>query len=173
MFLTGIFNGIATFGSTTLVSGGLADIFVAKLDGNGSWLWVKKAGAGGPDNGYGISVDPDGNSYITGDFEGIAHFGSITIQCTGPKFDMFVAKLLPTGSNIPPAANFSWDPLYPTPNQVITFDGSGSYDLDGTVDLYEWDWDNDGVFDEISTSPTISYMWNNSGFYPVTLRVTD
>jgi hypothetical protein len=43
-YITGYFKGLATFGSTTLTSNGDYDIFVAKLDSNGNWLWAKNAG---------------------------------------------------------------------------------------------------------------------------------
>jgi hypothetical protein len=36
-YVTGIIRGTATFGSTTLTSKGLNDIFVAKLDKNGKF----------------------------------------------------------------------------------------------------------------------------------------
>jgi len=56
----------------------------------------------------------------------------------------------------------------------ITFDPSGSYDLDGTIVLYEWDWDTDGVYDASYTSPTVvSHTYMTPGTYSVTLRVTD
>ena len=43
-YVTGYFWGNATFGTTTLTSSGEKDIFVAKLDSNGNWLWAKQAG---------------------------------------------------------------------------------------------------------------------------------
>ena len=47
LYLAGVFSGTATFGDTSLTSGGGMDIFVAKLDSNGNFLWTKQAG--GPD----------------------------------------------------------------------------------------------------------------------------
>ncbi|MCX6647526.1 MAG: hypothetical protein NTY09_14375, partial [bacterium] len=36
-----------------------------------------------------------------------------------------------------------------TIDQPVSFSGSGSYDPDcGDIQLYEWDWDNDGIYDE-------------------------
>ena len=61
----------------------------------------------------------------------------------------------------------------------LKFDASESYDpdndpptTDGIVD-YEWDWDNDGTFDEESTDPTAVHTWDDTGVYYVQLRVTD
>jgi len=44
IYVTGRFYGSSTFGTTNLTSSGGSDIFVAKLDINGNWLWAKKAG---------------------------------------------------------------------------------------------------------------------------------
>jgi uncharacterized protein YegP (UPF0339 family) len=91
-YITGFFNGAATFGSFTLVSAGLNDIFVAKLDKNGKFVWATQAGGAGDDEGLGISVDNCGNSYVTGYFTGTATFGSFTLVSAGLR-DIFVAKL--------------------------------------------------------------------------------
>lgn len=72
-----------------------------------------------------------------------------------------------------PYADFSWTPSNPGPNQPITFDASTSHDPDGTIILYEWDWDTDGVYDEAQSSPTTTHAWATIGSYPVRLRVTD
>lgn len=59
-------------------------------------------------------------------------------------------------------------------NTPITFDPSGSYDLDGTIVLYEWDFDGDGTYDYSSATPdTVSHSYMSPGTYSVTLRVTD
>jgi len=77
------------------------------------------------------------------------------------------------GENQQPHADFSWTPSDPTSGQAILFDASQSYDPDGTISLYEWDWDNDGVYDESTHTQTATHAWSNTGAYPVTLRVTD
>jgi len=91
-YVTGYFKSNATFGTTTLTSGGIYDIFVAKLDSSGNWLWAKKAGGTNYDDGYGIAVDANGNSYVTGYFLGDADFGNTTLTSSGGS-DIFVAKL--------------------------------------------------------------------------------
>ncbi len=75
-YVTGIFQGTATFGSFTLMSaGGSADLFVAKYDSFGDVLWARSAGGGSYDGGYGIAVTGS-HVYVTG------HYGP----------DVFVAK---------------------------------------------------------------------------------
>lgn len=91
-YVTGDFVGTANFGGTALVSAGLSDIFVAKLDPNGNFLWVKQAGGTASDHGYGIAISSTGNCYVTGSFVGTANFGGTTLESAGLA-DIFVAKL--------------------------------------------------------------------------------
>jgi PKD repeat protein len=57
---------------------------------------------------------------------------------------------------------------------TLTFDGSQSFDNDGVITKYEWDWDGDGVYDEDSgTTSTVQHTYTVPGQYHVTLRVTD
>ncbi len=99
-YVNGDFSGTVTFGSTTLTSKGNSDIFVAKLDSSGNWLWAKKAGGKGYDKGHGIAVDAGNNSYVTGIFEGSATFGSTTLinKSSEYYYDIFIAKLDSSGN---------------------------------------------------------------------------
>ena len=91
--VTGYFQGTATFGSTTLTSAGSQDVFVAKMDPSGAWVWATPAGGALADNGFGISTLPDGSSTVTGPFRGTATFGPTTLTNVG-SVDVFVAKFL-------------------------------------------------------------------------------
>jgi len=73
----------------------------------------------------------------------------------------------------PPVVNFSWTPLEPYPNQPVVFNASTSFDPDGVIVLYEWDWDSDASYDENGTTPVATHSWMGGGAYLVTLRVTD
>jgi hypothetical protein len=75
--------------------------------------------------------------------------------------------------NEPPVAEFNWTPPNPTTYHQTTFNASASYDPDGTITLYEWDWNNDGVFDETHNTPFTTHVWDKAGSYPISLRVTD
>ena len=72
-----------------------------------------------------------------------------------------------------PKANFSWIPSTPKTKQMIMFDASSSHDLDGEIVLYEWDWNNDGIYDEAEKSPIAKHSWDDNGNYTVALRVID
>ena len=90
--VTGYFNGTATFGSTTLTSAGSKDVFIAKIDGEGNYLWAKQGGSSSADRGVAITSLSDNSSIVTGDFYGTATFGSTTLTSAGDK-DVFIAKL--------------------------------------------------------------------------------
>ena len=74
--------------------------------------------------------------------------------------------------NQPPVANAN-GPYSGTAGTAITFDASISHDPDGDIVLYEWDWDNDGIYDNSTTSPTITHTWNTEFSGSITLMVTD
>jgi PKD repeat protein len=57
--------------------------------------------------------------------------------------------------------------------QVITLDGSDSADADGTIVLYQWDINNDGACDYVSSSSIQSHTYAQQGTYTIKLRVTD
>ncbi|MDD4223910.1 MAG: SBBP repeat-containing protein [Candidatus Cloacimonetes bacterium] len=97
VYITGSFEGTATFGSIILESTGYADIFVAKLDCSGNWIWAKKAGGTAYDEGFAIATDEAGNVYITGYFVNAANFGAYTLPSNGYE-DIFVARLDTNGN---------------------------------------------------------------------------
>ena len=70
-----------------------------------------------------------------------------------------------------PRAEFSYLPTKPEVGDVVTFDGSRSVDDDGTVEFYEWDFDNDGKTD--ATGKTVNHAFARGGSLPITLVVTD
>ena len=96
-YVTGTFSNSATFGSTVLTSNGSEDIFIAKYDASGNVLWAKKGGGVSGDFGTGIVVDGDGNSYLTGYFQGGATFGSTILTCNGT-YDFFITKYDASGN---------------------------------------------------------------------------
>jgi len=91
-YVTGWFEGTATFGTYSLTSSGSTDIFVARIDADGNWLWATKTGGSSHDYSFGIAVDDNSNCYVTGSFYGPATFGSYTINSSGAR-DIFVAKI--------------------------------------------------------------------------------
>jgi hypothetical protein len=98
-YVTGIFRGTGDFGATILDSGDptMTDIFIAKLDILGNWMWANSAGGTGTDSSYGIALGSWGDVYVTGDFVGAADFGSQAINSFGSN-DIFIAGADPSGN---------------------------------------------------------------------------
>ncbi|HKR07335.1 MAG TPA: T9SS type A sorting domain-containing protein [Bacteroidia bacterium] len=94
-YITGAFRNTITFGSTTLISPGGFDIFVAKYDSSGNVLWGKRAGNGKQDYGWSIVADEFGMLYITGTFSSqTINFGGTILTNSAPNsMETFVAKL--------------------------------------------------------------------------------
>jgi hypothetical protein len=80
---TGLFSGAIDFGGGPLVSAGLTDIFVAKLDRTGVHLWSQAFGDASNQNGNGITVDSMGNVLVAGYFEGEVDFGGGPLVSAG------------------------------------------------------------------------------------------
>jgi hypothetical protein len=75
---------------------------------------------------------------------------------------------------VPPIASFTESDHTAPVGTEITFNASASYDPDGTIVQYEWDWESDGVYDHIAPAPiVVSHTYSADGEYTVTLRVTD
>jgi len=71
----------------------------------------------------------------------------------------------------PPTADFYFTPDSPQAGETVTFDASDSFDFDGEVVSYEWDFDDDGKTD--ATGVTAKTSFPNAGSYDVTLTITD
>jgi hypothetical protein len=96
-YIIGNFASTCDFGNTTLTAGDSLDIFVAKMDTNGNWLWAQRAGGIWGDNGNKISLDGEGNIFITGYFRNDADFGNTILTCSGFS-DAYIAKLDTNGN---------------------------------------------------------------------------
>ena len=99
-YLTGSFIGTVSFGSFTLTSAdNRYDVFVAKRDAAGAYLWAVQGGGPGDQQAKALAVDAGGNVYVTGNFTSVptATFGNTTLTNAGAagttKADVFVAKL--------------------------------------------------------------------------------
>ncbi len=80
-----------------------------------------------------------------------------------------VALASDTTPNLVPVADASATPTSGTAPLVVTFDGSGSTDADGTIRSYSWDF-GDGASGSGSTA---SHTYTEAGTWTATLTVTD
>jgi PKD repeat protein len=72
-----------------------------------------------------------------------------------------------------PVASFTSSPVLPNKGEDVSFDAAGSFDLDGTVVQYDWDFDGDGTVDLSIDQPVTVYQFDAEGEHVVTLRVRD
>ncbi|PKR82198.1 hypothetical protein CW751_02380 [Brumimicrobium salinarum] len=147
---TGSFMGTVDFdpglGTYELSSSGYTtppyispDVFVSKLDENGSFLWAKSLGGVANDGGSDVATDVNGNIYISGSFVGTSDFNpdSSTYNLTsiGDR-DAFVLKLNSNGE-------FVWAKSFGGSQadgiKSLTIDGNGNIyttgEFRGTVDF--------------------------------------
>jgi parallel beta-helix repeat protein len=79
--------------------------------------------------------------------------------------------LMKRWGRVSPIARFTYTPQTPTKNEVITFDASASYDPDGIVISYDWNFGDSNI--AATTEPTINHSYLDYGNYIVKLTVTD
>ncbi|MDF2956228.1 MAG: PKD repeat domain protein [Candidatus Alkanophagales archaeon MCA70_species_2] len=80
-----------------------------------------------------------------------------------------VATVFEYAPNKPPVANFTYSPENPVVGQAVTFDASESYDPEGSIVSYEWDF-GDGT---TASGMVVTHAYSAAGSYTVTLTVTD
>ena len=109
--------------------------------------------------------------------------GSYTVQLTvtdnrGSKSIAYEQEI--TVGNAAPVAGFVLrDPdtmaEYEQPHLgvVTMLDASMSYDLDGDIELYKWDFDGDGLFDLETASSDVEYAFEIPGEIEVMLEIVD
>jgi Ca2+-binding RTX toxin-like protein len=143
--VTGSFGGTVTFGSTTLTSNGTSDIFVAKVNPDGTFAWAVKAGGAGFDSPNDISTLTDGSAIVTGGFDSPITFGSTTLSNSGR--DVFVAKVNTNGA-------FAW---------AVKAGGSGSDIGNAVATLNNGAAIVTGRFDGNATFGSITLTTTNNG----------
>lgn len=65
-----------------------------------------------------------------------------------------------------------------TPNDgespyFVDLDASASLDTDGAIVVYDWDFENDGIWDAYNAGPTINHQYSVVGVTDAVVRVTD
>lgn len=129
VYVTGYFNGTATFGASSITSAGQfagdINIFVTKYNSAGALQWVQQAGGINTNSVNDIAVDGSGNVHITGFLQGTATFGTTSITSAGFS-DIFVAKYNSGGI-------LQW---VQKAGGETSFDGGEGIALDGNGNVY-------------------------------------
>lgn len=125
LYFTGFFQETIDFnpgsGTASLSSAGGEDVFVAKFDVGGNFVWAKALGGTNSqfgDRGEDLAVDATGNVYTTGWFYDAADFDptvdTMVIVSQG-NFDIFVHKISQPGNSIGETESNMTIALYPNP----------------------------------------------------------
>lgn len=189
IYTTGIFSGSVDFdpgaGVFMMSAGSQAtyDMFLQKLDVNGNFLWAKQLAGDSSSAGYGITIDPASNIYLTGFFIGTKDFnlGTGVFHLMGQgAADIYVLKLDNNGNFIwakqmggngaQGAIGISLDPsgnILVTGRYQLTADfdpGPGVYNLTavGQYDLFAFKLDNNGNFNWANSAGGIQTEYSNS-----------
>jgi hypothetical protein len=64
-------------GTAALTAVGSSDIFLAKYNTSGNYVWAFAVGTSSFEQAFGVTVVVSGNSYITGSFNGTADLAEI------------------------------------------------------------------------------------------------
>ncbi|RYY11851.1 MAG: hypothetical protein EOO04_34525 [Chitinophagaceae bacterium] len=101
VYFTGnYYSGSLTFDWYSLPGTGNNDeVFLAKYDSAGSFMWAKRAGGSGMDYGHSIALTPSGNIVLAGNFVQPGTFGNDTLTGNGGT-EMFLAEYTATGNYI-------------------------------------------------------------------------
>jgi len=117
------------------------------------------------------------NEIRTTDDNGLVVFGASSMNRTGiievniekGGYCSFIGTMEVVSENQLPIANFTYSPENPIVNETITFNASSSYDPDGYITNYTWDF-GDGTN---GSGRITTHSYSSAGKYPVTLTITD
>jgi PKD repeat protein len=132
-------------------------VYLVRTDAEGNLLWDWESEEGTPgEEGQSVVANPDGSFVVL----------AVRYDIVGSTY------LLKLGPNSVPNASFDYSPTSPESGEPVNFDASDSFDEDGTIDHYLWEFD-DGDDDTDATGATPSYTFPANGVYEVTLTVVD
>jgi len=92
VYLTGYFGGELTLPGATLSAKGEADLFVAKINGEGETLWATAVGETGFIRGINVIAGENNDVYVSGYFKGQLIASMDTIETKTSDNDVFIAR---------------------------------------------------------------------------------
>ena len=104
------------------------------------------------------------------------YLGNLDMQITNPDFSYLnsLKLFLPKIFSGYPVAKVEANVTKGNYPLTVTFSATNSYDVDGTIVEYAWDFNGDGVFDLSGPDVTVvTNTYNSPGKYSVMLKVTD
>lgn len=123
IYITGYFDGTVDFdpngGVQSHISAGFYDIFLAKYDNAGNYIYSKTMGNTGADIGLSTITDESGNTYLIGVITGVVDFDPAIQLIASNSTDIFIAKFGPSS---------------PLPVTLLSFNGRN----DGSINKLSW-----------------------------------
>lgn len=108
------------------------------------------------------------------DWDVLSEGGSgVTMQFDEDGIEGFERDIASDGSLSFPKAILNAVKYEANEGMETTLDASGSSDSDGSIALYEWDFDGDGIYDASSTEPIIFHIYGDDFSGKAFLKVTD
>jgi len=183
----GLFTPSIDMSGLTSVTLSVDKNFQANLEGDEASISIYSGGTGTSyfeeELWYSTVDDPAGGEHYTAAFDpsGYSDPSNVYIEFwystnEGTWVWYFIIDNVVVGKTVinqDPNADFDYAPTLPATGQEVSFDASSSSDPDGTIDLYEWDWNDDGTYDHTSTSTSALHTFTTAGTHTVTLRITD
>lgn len=162
IFIAGDYNGLVDFdpgvGFSFKDVKGASDIFVAKYDSQGNFIWAKTFGGVGIESCRDMSLDAFGNLIITGVYQGTSDFdpnGGVISMTSAGQFDAFLLKLDVSGNYVWAKSIQSANSNYV--NQVI-IDHIGNINIVG-------DFQGIADFDPSNATFSMTTIGNKSAFF--------
>ncbi len=143
LYVAGYFNGAADFdpgeGTDNHTSAGSIDIFLTRINADGSYGWTKTMGGSGGDYGQSVAVDGSGNAYVAGRFYSAVDFNpgpATDYNFSAGSSDIFLSKFSPSlPDSDADGIDDRWEIAY---FGDLSHDGSADTDNDGLIDLKEF-----------------------------------
>ncbi len=128
-----------------------------------SWITLPvKSGVTLPSSGATLNVGIDLGGLAAG-----SHTGSVRIISESGVTEVVNVELAVTET---PLIIITGGPYSGEEGEIITLDASGS---SGNITKYEWDIDNDGIYDYINTEPTQDHVFTEVKTHFIKLRITN
>lgn len=133
---------------------------------------------------FGLSDwDADGWHWLRGEEDGAVGFGTaepffdgawmLYVVVVVADDDDCILRYLRVGEPPPALKDLTVTPRYTRPPASVTADASGCSVPVGTVLSYEWDWDDDGDFEESTgTDAHSAHLFDTAGDYPFSVQLT-
>ncbi len=131
VYMAGTFSSSSiTFGSTILTNAGLMDAFLVKYNNDGTVIWAKGAGGNSDDYPGGVTVEPNGDSYLIGTYKSSSIiFDTTTLNISySDNEDVFLVKYSSAGDVLWAQKLWGYGTEY---GQAITRDLNGNIYVSG------------------------------------------